>query len=48
MDEGRTDQLVFFAFDLPLAKPPPSDGRFGFPLNLPRVHWVRAPRSLWK
>jgi hypothetical protein len=24
-----------------LAKPPPRDSRFGWPLKLPRVHWVR-------
>jgi ATP-dependent DNA ligase len=67
MDEGRMDQLVFFAFDLlylngestsqlplirrkerlqrlprmPLAEAPPRDSRFGSPLQLSRVHWVR-------
>ena len=26
---------------MPLAKPPPRDSRFGSPLKLSRVHWVR-------
>ena len=26
---------------MPLAEPPPRDSRFGSPLNLSRVHWVR-------
>ncbi|SEP44947.1 ATP dependent DNA ligase C terminal region [Rhodospirillales bacterium URHD0017] len=26
---------------MPLAEPPPSDSRFGSPLKLSRVHWVR-------
>jgi hypothetical protein len=26
---------------MPLAEPPPQDSRFGSPLKLPRVHWVR-------
>jgi hypothetical protein len=26
---------------MPLAEPPPRDGRFGSPLQLPKVHWVR-------
>jgi hypothetical protein len=27
--------------NMPLAKPPPRDSRFGSPLKLSRVHWVR-------
>jgi bifunctional non-homologous end joining protein LigD len=27
--------------NMPLAAPPPPDSRFGSPLKLPRVHWVR-------
>ena len=26
---------------MPLAKPPPRDSRFGSPLELSRVHWLR-------
>jgi ATP-dependent DNA ligase len=26
---------------MPLAEPPPGDSRFGSPLQLSRVHWVR-------
>ena len=26
---------------MPLAEPPPRDSRFGSPLQLSRVHWVR-------
>jgi bifunctional non-homologous end joining protein LigD len=26
---------------MPLDEPPPRDNRFGSPLNLSRVHWVR-------
>jgi ATP-dependent DNA ligase len=26
---------------IPLAEPPPSDSRFGSPLKLSKVHWVR-------
>jgi bifunctional non-homologous end joining protein LigD len=26
---------------MPLAEPPPRDNRFGSPLKLSRVHWVR-------
>ena len=26
---------------MPLAKPPPRENRFGSPLELSRVHWVR-------
>jgi hypothetical protein len=26
---------------MPLAEPPPRDSRFGSPLKLSRVHWVR-------
>jgi ATP-dependent DNA ligase len=26
---------------MPLAKPPPRDSRFGAPLQLTRLHWVR-------
>jgi hypothetical protein len=29
---------------MPLAEPPPRDSRFGTPLVLSRVHWVRPER----
>ena len=38
---GSVGDVALKVPKMPLAEPPPRDSRFGSPLKLSRVHWVR-------